>query len=63
MCRLVVKPDFAAEAIFGGSMLALANKEFTVFYDWDTGRPVKKIDDAVTNVFWSDDGTCCCCLP
>jgi coatomer subunit beta' len=52
--NVAIKPPYSAEGIFGGVLLGVRSSSFVVFYDWETGVPVRRIDVAATNVYWSD---------
>ena len=54
------RPHFAAEGIFGGSLLSLRSTDFICFYDWADATVVRRIDVAVKNVYWSDSGDLVC---
>jgi len=53
-----IRPATAsAEGIFGGHMLGVKGGDSAVlFYDWDSGEFVRKIDVAPKEVYWSDAG-------
>ena len=53
------KTAFANEGLYGGRLLAIKNKDFITFYDWEEYRVVRRIDvnSQVKHVIWSDDGT------
>lgn len=38
------KLGYTAEAIFGGGLLGVRSKNFLIFYDWETGVLVRRID-------------------
>lgn len=47
----------AAEGLFGGQMIGVKSDDGAVlFYDWDSGVFVQKIDAAAKEVYWSDSG-------
>jgi len=50
------RPNFNAEGIFGGSLLAIKSREFVVFFDWEECKIVRKIDVTPKSIFWSDNG-------
>ncbi|XP_024389865.1 coatomer subunit beta'-1 [Physcomitrium patens] len=54
--RKSIRPTFSAEAIYGGTLLAVRTNEFICFYDWVECRVVRRIDVVVKNVYWSDSG-------
>lgn len=33
------------------------SNEFVIFYDWKTGKLIRKIDIVVKNIYWNDDST------
>jgi len=39
--------------------LAVKSASFVIFYDWETGVLVRKVDVAATNIFWSALDTVC----
>ncbi|KAJ3254213.1 Coatomer subunit beta' [Boothiomyces macroporosus] len=45
-----IRPSYAAEGIFGGSLLGVKSSSFVVFYDWETGAVARRIDVACNNV-------------
>lgn len=53
-----IKPATAsADALFGGHLLGVKGGDSAVlFYDWDSGDFVRKIDVAPKEVYWSDSG-------
>lgn len=53
------RPLFAAEGMFGGSLLALRSNEFVDFYDWDTMRLVRRIAVTPKRIYWSSTGDLC----
>jgi coatomer subunit beta' len=50
------KPPFAAEAIFGGRLIAVVGNDFVCFYDWSEYRLIRRIDVVPKDVIWSEDG-------
>jgi coatomer subunit beta' len=55
--NVLVRPNFAAEGIFGGPLLGVKSASFLMFYDWETGVVVRRIDVVCVNVYWSDNDT------
>mmetsp|Transcript_6880 Transcript_6880/g.12347 ORF Transcript_6880/g.12347 Transcript_6880/m.12347 type:complete len:981 (-) Transcript_6880:96-3038(-) len=53
-----IKPATAsAEGIFGGQLLGVKGSDSAVlFYDWDSGEFVRKIDVDAKELYWSDAG-------
>lgn len=45
--RKSIRPTFSAEAIYGGTLLAVRTNEFICFYDWVECRVVRRIDVVV----------------
>jgi len=58
----VIKPaTSSSEGIFGGHLLGVKGGDSSVlFYDWDSGEFVSKIDVAPKEVYWSDTGNMVC---
>ena len=55
--QTIVPATAAAEGIFGGRMIGVKGNDGAVlFYDWDTGAFVRKIDVAPKEIYWSDSG-------
>ena len=52
-----IRLPFAAEAIYGGRLLGARTNDFIVFYDWTTGKVVRRIDVAARGVYWSETGS------
>jgi coatomer subunit beta' len=52
-------PKFAAENIFGGTLLGVRSADFIDFYDWDNCRCIRRIDVVPKKVYWSDSGDLC----
>jgi coatomer subunit beta' len=48
-----IRPNFSAEGIHGGVLLAARSPQFVVFYDWEEGRVIRKIDVAPKAVWMS----------
>ena len=54
----IVPATAAAEGLFGGQMIGVKGGDGAVlFYDWDSGVFVQKIDAAAKEVYWSDSGS------
>ena len=53
-----IKPATAsADALFGGHLLGVKGGDSAVlFYDWDSGEFVRKIDVSPKEIYWSDAG-------
>ena len=53
----IVPATASAESLYGGSLVGVKGGEGAVlFYDWDSGVFVQKIEAAPKEVFWSDSG-------
>jgi len=46
----------SCEGLFGGQLLGVKGSDAILFYDWDSGAFVKKIDVSPKEVYWSDAG-------
>jgi coatomer subunit beta' len=49
-------PMSSADGIFGGACLGVSGPECILFFDWDEGDFVRKIDVSPTQVFWNEAG-------
>lgn len=55
--QTIVPATSAAEGLFGGQMIGVKGVDAAVlFYDWESGVFVQKIDAAAKEVYWSDSG-------
>jgi coatomer subunit beta' len=54
------KPEFGAEAIFGGQLLGVKSVSGLAFYDWETQDLVRRIEIQPKAVYWSENGELCC---
>ncbi|GAX17924.1 hypothetical protein FisN_18Hh132 [Fistulifera solaris] len=53
----IIPATTAADGLFGGQMIGVkGGDEAVLFYDWETGVFVRKIDANVKDVYWSDSG-------
>ncbi|XP_055929433.1 coatomer subunit beta'-like isoform X2 [Argiope bruennichi] len=50
------KPEYGAEAIFGGHMLGVKSISGLAFYDWETLDLVRRIEIQPKNIYWSESG-------
>ncbi|KAH8856496.1 Coatomer subunit beta' [Schistosoma japonicum] len=48
------KLDYGAEQIFGGHLLGVRSLTGLTFYDWLTGRIIRRIDNCPKGVYWSE---------
>lgn len=56
--QTIIPATSAAEGLFGGQMIGVKGADGAVlFYDWDTGIFVRKIDVNPKEVYWSDGGS------
>ena len=57
-----VKPaTSSSEGLFGGHLIGVKGGDGSVlFYDWDSGVFIRKIDVAAKEVYWSDTGNMVC---
>ena len=39
------RPSFSAEQLFGGALIALRSNDFVCFYDWESDRLVRRIEE------------------
>jgi len=60
--KKVIKPaTSSSEAMFGGYLIGIKGGDDSVlFYDWDSGEFVSKIDVAPSQVHWNDGGNLVC---
>jgi coatomer subunit beta' len=49
--------SWAVEGVHGGSLLAARGNGFVMFWDWETGAIVRRIEVDATNVTWSGSGS------
>jgi len=55
--KVIVPATASAEGLFGGQMIGVKGGDGAVlFYDWESGEFVRKIDVVPKNVYWSDAG-------
>ncbi|KAF9910337.1 Coatomer subunit beta' [Linnemannia zychae] len=52
----LIRLNYSAEGIFGGTLLGVKSASFLNLYDWDTGLTVRRIDCEPQNVYWSETG-------
>ncbi|KAK3824930.1 MAG: coatomer WD associated region-domain-containing protein [Benniella sp.] len=52
----LIRLNYSAEGIFGGTLLGVKSSSFLNLYDWDTGVTVRRIDCEAQNVYWSETG-------
>eukprot|EP01053_Blabericola_migrator_P000348 Blabericola_migrator_1__347@NODE_1088_length_5485_cov_101_249354_g746_i0_p1_GENE_NODE_1088_length_5485_cov_101_249354_g746_i0NODE_1088_length_5485_cov_101_249354_g746_i0_p1_ORF_typecomplete_len887_score139_45Coatomer_WDAD/PF04053_14/23Coatomer_WDAD/PF04053_14/2_8e03Coatomer_WDAD/PF04053_14/1_2e121WD40/PF00400_32/9_5e02WD40/PF00400_32/3_5WD40/PF00400_32/5_6e06WD40/PF00400_32/1_1e06WD40/PF00400_32/4_5e10WD40/PF00400_32/1_3e08WD40/PF00400_32/43WD40/PF00400_32/3_6e02WD40/PF00400_32/1_5e03ANAPC4_WD40 len=49
-------PAMEVVEIFGGQLIGVKSKEFICFYEWSTAHFVRRVDCAVTGIYWSENG-------
>jgi coatomer subunit beta' len=55
--QTIVPATASADGLFGGQMIGVKGGDGAVlFYDWETGSFVRKIDVSPKDVYWSDSG-------
>ncbi|KAG0196867.1 hypothetical protein BGX28_009673 [Mortierella sp. GBA30] len=52
----LIRLNYSAEGIFGGTLLGVKSASFLNLYDWETGLTVRRIDCEPQNVYWSETG-------
>ncbi|SCV72626.1 BQ2448_4163 [Microbotryum intermedium] len=52
----LVKVGYTTDGIYGGTLLGVKGMGFVVFYDWDSGAIVRRIEVEARNVYWSGTG-------
>lgn len=58
--KKVFKPEYGAEAIFGGHMLGVKSISGLAFYDWESLDLVRRIEIQPRHVYWSESGELVC---
>lgn len=46
----LVQVGYTTDGVYGGSLLGVKGMGFVVFYDWETGRIVRRIEVEARNV-------------
>ena len=54
--RTVELPMASADRIFGGNCLGVQGPDCIVFFDWEQGEFIRKIDVAPSQIFWNEVG-------
>ncbi|EGN94961.1 hypothetical protein SERLA73DRAFT_76979 [Serpula lacrymans var. lacrymans S7.3] len=49
--------SWSVESLHGGPLLGARGKGFVLFWDWETGEVVRRIDVDAKNIFWSGTGS------
>ncbi|KAI8605370.1 coatomer subunit beta'-like protein [Dissophora ornata] len=52
----LIRLNYTAEGIHGGTLLGVRSTSFLNLYDWETGLTVRRIDCEAQNVYWSETG-------
>ena len=47
--------DFKIEELFGGALLCARHLDFLIFYDWNKGTFITKIDINAKKLYWSEN--------
>jgi len=54
--KQITAPVSSAEGLFGGPCLAIKSADCVVFFDWDEGEFIRKIDVVPLNLYWNEAG-------
>ncbi|GAA5820114.1 hypothetical protein JCM10212_000447 [Sporobolomyces blumeae] len=52
----LVQVNYPTDGVYGGSLLGVKGMGFVVFYDWDSGAIVRRIEVEAKSVHWSGTG-------
>ncbi|EGR29436.1 hypothetical protein IMG5_155860 [Ichthyophthirius multifiliis] len=55
-----LKTNYQVENLFGGPLIGVKSNEFLIFYDWETGKIVRRIDSQVKKLYWSQNNNLLC---
>merc|ERR1711871_294990 len=55
--KTLALPISSAEGLMGGHVLAVKGSDSIVFFDWDDGEFIRKIDVVPTAIYWNDAAT------
>jgi coatomer subunit beta' len=55
----LIRFGYSAEGIYGGNLLAIRSSSFLIFYDWESGMVVRRVDVTARNVIWSESDIVC----
>ena len=50
------KPPIAAEGLSGGALVGVRSSDTVCFYEWDTGRMIRRIEVGARALTWNDHG-------
>lgn len=53
---LQIRPDITLEGLDGGHLLAARSASSLIFYDWETGHVIRRIEISAKRIFWSENG-------
>jgi len=49
--------ESGAEDVFGGNLLGVKSSSGLIFYDWDSGKIIRRIEITAKNVMWNESGS------
>lgn len=54
--KSITPPVSSSEGLFGGACLGIRSADCVVFFDWDDGEFLRKIDVVPLNIYWNESG-------
>jgi len=54
--QTIVPATASADGLFGGTAIGVKGSDGVLFYEWDSGEFIQKIEAIPKDVFWSDSG-------
>lgn len=54
--KQITIPISSAEGIYGGTCLAVRGSDCVLFYDWEEGEFIRKIDVVPRDIYWNESG-------
>jgi coatomer subunit beta' len=54
--QTIVPATASADGVFGGHVVGVKGSDGVLFYDWDSGEFIQKIEAVPKDVYWSDSG-------
>uniref|UniRef100_A0A7S4EQE9 Coatomer subunit beta' n=1 Tax=Pseudo-nitzschia australis TaxID=44445 RepID=A0A7S4EQE9_9STRA len=54
--QTIVPATASADGLFGGNTIGVKGSDGVLFYEWDSGEFIQKIEAIPNDVFWSDSG-------
>jgi len=54
--RTIVPATASADGLFGGTTIGVKGSDGVLFYEWDSGEFIQKIEAIPKDVYWSDSG-------